>query len=75
VTDISMPGLTGDDLLLEARRMYPDLRALVMSGYGPEVDLDRLGGAELTSVLCKPFRAADLDAAIETIFPSIGSSA
>lgn len=75
VTDISMPGLTGDDLLREARAIHPDLRALVMSGYGPEIDVERLGGAEFTSVLSKPFRAADLDAAIETILPSIVSPA
>jgi CheY-like chemotaxis protein len=75
VTDISMPGLTGDDLLREARALQPGLRALVMSGYGPSIDLDRLGGANLTAVLSKPFRAADLDAAIEAILPSIGTPA
>jgi DNA-binding NtrC family response regulator len=74
VTDISMPRLTGEDLLRVSRTIHPGLRAIVMSGHGPSVDLERLGGP-LTVVLPKPFRAADLDAAIESILPSIGTPA
>jgi CheY-like chemotaxis protein len=75
VTDISMPRLTGEDLLRVSRTINPGLPAIVMSGHGPSVDLEHLGGPALTVVLPKPFRAADLEAAIESILPSIGTPA
>jgi CheY-like chemotaxis protein len=67
VTDVAMPGLAGDDLLREARALQPGLRALVMSGYGTAIDPARLGDPAITAILPKPFRAADLDAAIESM--------
>jgi CheY-like chemotaxis protein len=73
ITDLSMPGMSGEELVAKARADHRDLRVLVMSGYGPSLDLDRFGGATLTSVLSKPFRAAELEAAIGAIFPSTAS--
>lgn len=55
VTDHLMPGITGTDLAMRARRLRADLRVLVISGYadteGISPDLPRL---------TKPFRQSDL---------------
>ncbi|AUW56784.1 hybrid sensor histidine kinase/response regulator [Sphingobium sp. SCG-1] len=59
VTDHLMPGITGTDLAGRARKMRPDLRILVISGYaetkGISPDLPRL---------TKPFKQTDLAASL-----------
>lgn len=55
VTDHLMPGMTGTDLAMHLRRIRPDVRVLVISGYadakGIALDLPRLA---------KPFKQSDL---------------
>jgi PAS domain S-box-containing protein len=55
VTDHLMPGLSGAELARQARRLRPDLRILIVSGYaeaeGVDPDLPRL---------VKPFRIGEL---------------
>jgi signal transduction histidine kinase/CheY-like chemotaxis protein len=60
VSDHLMPGMSGADLLREARSLRPGLPTLLMTGYtnliqGPAVELPRLA---------KPFRQADFAARI-----------
>ncbi len=48
ITDYSMPGMNGADLVHAARRLVPDLPVLLASGYadlpsGVQVDAVRLG--------------------------------
>jgi PAS domain S-box-containing protein len=59
VTDHLMPGLSGSDLALEARRRWPTLPILLVSGYA-EID----GVAPDLARLSKPFRQADLAACL-----------
>lgn len=55
VTDHLMPGITGTDLAMHLRRVRPEVRVLVISGYaeakGIALDLPRLA---------KPFKQSDL---------------
>jgi CheY-like chemotaxis protein len=55
VTDHMMPGITGTDLAMKLRKMKPDIRVLLVSGYaegkGISPDLPRL---------TKPFKQRDL---------------
>ncbi|WP_051676777.1 PAS domain S-box protein [Sphingomonas astaxanthinifaciens] len=60
VTDQLMPGLSGTDLAVQLREAMPDLPVLVVSGYA---DLDSLSPA--FPHLSKPFRQAELAAALE----------
>jgi CheY-like chemotaxis protein len=58
VADFAMPGLSGVDLIVEAVRMRPDLKALLITAH-PQAD----GLGELppgVAVLAKPFRRAAL---------------
>ncbi len=66
-TDVVMPGgISGLDLTREARRRYPDLNVLLMSGYAESTIEDQglPAGAEL---LAKPFSKQDLNAKLHAV--------
>ncbi len=55
ITDLDLPGLSGDDLIEKALAEFPDLTVLVMTGYGTidrAVDLMKFG---VFDFICKPF--------------------
>ena len=68
ITDHSMPGLSGIELIAEMAKLRPAVPAILMSGY------DRISGfdeiAERTSVLHKPF---DTNMLIQQVFSVIGT--
>ncbi|MBV8334087.1 MAG: PAS domain S-box protein [Alphaproteobacteria bacterium] len=56
-TDVVMPdGINGIELVREARRLRPEIRVLLCSGYSP----DGIQTDESTSFLTKPYMIADL---------------
>jgi CheY-like chemotaxis protein len=59
VTDYLMPGMRGIELVNRARKVRPDIKALLITGYariaGNQSDIRRLS---------KPFRASDLSSEI-----------
>ncbi|MEO0198437.1 MAG: response regulator [candidate division WOR-3 bacterium] len=55
VTDIRMPGLSGSELLMETKKIQPDIKVIVMTAYGSdEVKQDVLTKGAI-SYLEKPF--------------------
>ena len=63
VTDQTMPGMTGDVLVTEARRARPGLPALIVTGFSHRLTAARI--AELgVPVLQKPLGLADLGRAV-----------
>ncbi len=65
LADIVMPGITGVDLIVEARKRMPDIAAVIMTGHGSIELAVRALRAGAHDFLLKPFSAADLSAAIE----------
>jgi len=62
--DLTMPGMSGEEVVREIRRIQEDLPVLVMSGYN-EIDMQsRFMGRQKTEFLQKPFTLADLHAKI-----------
>jgi CheY-like chemotaxis protein len=58
--DLIMPqGMSGIDLVREARSLRPDLRVMLTSGYSAQVGPQEGGGAELP-LIKKPYRLAEL---------------
>jgi signal transduction histidine kinase/CheY-like chemotaxis protein len=66
VLDIRMPGRSGWECLAEARRLVPELPALIVSGYDPEgPTLERPDYA--LKFLAKPFRIAEVKQAVTSL--------
>jgi len=60
VTDVKMPDLSGDEVVLRIRVDRPDLPVLFVSGYVGEAEVDALLDQPNTHLLSKPFRPSDL---------------
>jgi len=64
LSDEAMPGLTGSELALEARRLRPGLPVLLMTGFASPALLQRAREAGVAEVLGKPLAARDLARAL-----------
>lgn len=64
--DLTMPGLSGRELLTALREIRPELPVLLMSGYS-EIDATSLLSAPRTAFLSKPFTVAALREKIATL--------
>ncbi len=58
--DMSMPGLSGDQVLDQMRRVDPDVRVVLSSGYAEEQTLARFAGKNLAGFLHKPWTLDEL---------------
>jgi two-component system, cell cycle sensor histidine kinase and response regulator CckA len=58
--DMTMPNMDGEEAFKQMRKINPDLRVLVMSGYSEQETLRRFEGEKATSFLSKPFTRASL---------------
>jgi PAS domain S-box-containing protein len=64
-TDVVMPGgMSGSELSVQVRSLFPGTRILLTSGYSEELASGTMPGAEGLKVLRKPYRQADLARAI-----------
>ena len=70
ITDLTMPGMTGDELSARVRELRPDLPILLATGYGPSLSPERARQLGIVSVLRKPVTVQELvnalDAALNT---------
>lgn len=67
VSDVVMPGMTGDELLAAIRAEAPDTPAVLVSGYS---DRNLTARGPRTEFLQKPFRPEELAAAVERVVSS-----
>ncbi|WP_108398118.1 PAS domain S-box protein [Devosia submarina] len=64
-TDIVMPGgLSGYELSSRVRKLYPDIRILLTSGFAEELAREQPMADEQLRILRKPYRQAELAAAV-----------
>jgi DNA-binding response OmpR family regulator len=70
ITDMNMPGTNGAQLISDARREWPNMPIIAISGSGM-IDASDVGGATNSlgadGVLLKPFRAKQLVELIEQV--------
>ncbi len=66
VTDVIMPQMSGADLANRIREARPGIRVLFLSGYASDV-LSAHGGIGDARFLQKPFRPAELNAAVRSL--------
>jgi CheY-like chemotaxis protein len=62
VTDLKMPGMTGDQLAREVKKRQPDMPVILLTGYPPERQ-----PAEVDAILLKPFSTTDLRATVTAL--------
>jgi len=65
VTDQTMPGLTGTNLIEAVHKINPDLRAILMSGYFTKVSSQTLDQLRNVELLNKPFTSDELALAVQ----------
>jgi PAS domain S-box-containing protein len=64
LTDVVMPRMRGTALMAEVRKIHPEARVVLMSGYPDQGELSDGCGGEEPRFLQKPFRVEDLAEAI-----------
>jgi CheY-like chemotaxis protein len=62
ITDLELPGMRGDELAAQLRRINPDQRIILISGFPPEVP-----PPSCDLVLGKPLSALELRAALAAL--------
>ncbi|MCD4690905.1 GAF domain-containing protein, partial [bacterium] len=58
--DLTMPNMGGEEAFLELRKIKPDVRVILSSGYGEKEVADRFLGEGLAGFIEKPYLAAKL---------------
>jgi PAS domain S-box-containing protein len=64
VTDLTMPKMSGQALAGEVKRIRPDIRVVLCTGFGGNLDEAKLRELGVQSVLEKPYSAAALTRAV-----------
>ena len=67
LTDITMPGLTGVELVDSARKLRPDLPVIIWSGDHDKLSQDIVKGADNIVFMKKPFRQQELATTVKTL--------
>jgi CheY-like chemotaxis protein len=67
LSDLRMPGLSGEDVLRHVRAEFAELPVLIMSGHATDGDISRLKTIGVNAFIPKPFTPAQLSAAMATL--------
>lgn len=67
ISDLGMPGMNGWDLLAHARRLYPAIATVLMTGWGYQYDSTMAQSRGVDLILPKPFEMQDLRTAIANL--------
>lgn len=67
ITDMIMPGMNGEQLIEEAIKINPYLKAILMSGYSAQFEKHTSHGKMPFSFISKPFVLSDLLAKIQEV--------
>jgi two-component system cell cycle sensor histidine kinase/response regulator CckA len=68
--DLAMPMMNGAEALRELRRLQPDLRVIICSGYDEQKVGGQLKGLGAVAFLQKPYQIADLTNKLNTLLAS-----
>jgi CheY-like chemotaxis protein len=60
ILDMTMPHMNGEEAFREIRRLRPDVRVLLSSGYNEQEATGRFVGKGLSGFIQKPYRSRDL---------------
>ena len=63
-TDLGMPMVSGWELAAQARTLHPGLPVILVTGWGHQLDPDRVRESGVVGVVAKPYRIADIRKAV-----------
>jgi CheY-like chemotaxis protein len=65
--DLTMPGMSGEETLRELKRIRPDVKVVLSSGYNEAEATERFAGHDLAGFLQKPYAVPRLAEAIRVV--------
>jgi CheY-like chemotaxis protein len=65
--DLTMPQMDGTEALAELRRIEPEIKVVLMSGYNEQDAIKRFAGQGLAAFVQKPFTPDELRRAFQTL--------
>ncbi len=74
VLDMTMPGMGGEETFGELRRIRPDVRVILSSGYNEQEAVNRFAGKGLAGFLHKPYRPSELVERVRQLLEGEGAS-
>ena len=60
ITDMTMPGLTGDKLVVEIKNLRPEIPVILCTGFSEKIADGRAGVVKPDKILMKPVAMDDL---------------
>jgi len=66
--DLTMPRIDGEETFLRLRKLQPDLKVILMSGYNRVDAINRFIGKGLAGFVQKPFQVETLAAELQRVF-------
>ena len=60
VSDLKMSAMGGDELICETKRLYPDIRSILITGYSEVGGISRAVSAGITAFIQKPWETESL---------------
>jgi CheY-like chemotaxis protein len=60
ITDMTMPGMTGDRLASEMMKIRPDIPVILCTGFSPVITEERAKALGIRAFLMKPLRQGDI---------------
>ncbi|NLX65114.1 MAG: response regulator [Clostridiaceae bacterium] len=71
ITDWVMPGMNGDEFLIKVHEKYPDIRAMVITGYADLIAVSKARNKiNLCGIISKPWKSDELIRKVESIVGS-----
>ena len=67
ILDLTMPNMDGEETFRELRRIKPDVRVLMSSGYSEQEISSRFAGQRLMGFIHKPYRSSELYAKVRSV--------
>jgi len=67
ITDIKMPGIDGMELLREAKRDYPDLDIIMITGFSADYSFSDVVIAGASDIITKPINLEEIEAKINRV--------
>ncbi|MBN1957011.1 MAG: PAS domain S-box protein [Desulfuromonadales bacterium] len=67
ITDQTMPGLTGKELIFQVKKIRPDIRTILLTGYSSKIDKEQAEQAGIDAFCMKPLSVSELSQTIESI--------